>query len=130
MMWDWIPGVRCGEFRFGSAFDAGAYSLSVELDVGDDEHSSYRAGDGEAYVSVSAGVIDAVECWSSLRYRSVEILGLPVAAVALLLGGAAERTDTWEGGSSWDLPALCVTLWEEAGVVESATVWAPEPTPE
>lgn len=128
MNWDWIPGIRCGPFQFGKALPSlpNIGLTRLEPSCEDADWQTYRVGDEEARVRVDDGAVTAVECAKSLKYlgRS-ELLGLSTRAVEALLGEVLVQAKHWgDGTAMYEAENLGLTLWVEAGRVESATVEA------
>ncbi|WP_146658878.1 hypothetical protein [Enhygromyxa salina] len=130
MNWDWIPGLRCGPFRFGKPLPSLPEIELARLEPsceGADWHV-YRVGDEEARVQVDDGTVTAVECVRSLSYLgSSELLGLSIPAVESLLGRVLVRAEHWgDDTAMYEAQSLGLTLWVEGGRVESTTVEAQE----
>jgi hypothetical protein len=126
--WDWTPCISVGEFKFGERFEPKKYSAEVALlepDCEGAEWETYRVGDEEARVAVWDGVITSVECWHSMRFNGVEILGLSEEELPGVLGSVPQEKDRWPGGAQLNVEQLGITLWIEEDYVESATVWNP-----
>lgn len=126
MIWDWLPGVRCGAFTFGKPLNTDNHGLSVVLlepDYEGADWETYVLGKQEARVHVKEGNVVSVECLRSLRFQGVEILGLSHAELPMVLGRQPDKRRAWPDGSeTLEVADLGLTLWSEQGRVESATV--------
>lgn len=126
MKWDWVPGVRCGEFRLGKTVSRKGYSLRVvrlEPSCEGADWETYRVGREEARVRVQDGIVVGVECVRSCLFDGAELIGMKRRMISSVIGTSPKRKRRWSDGSEMlEVSELGLTLWMENGQVESVTV--------
>lgn len=124
---DWTPGIACGSFVFGAEFtEAQRAELTLlEPSCEGADWQTYSVGEDTARVSVEDGLITSLECWTSVRYRGHELIGVSIDALCQRLGPDLHMTESSEDGyKTYEAPSLGLTAWVEGERVESVTMSA------
>lgn len=125
MNWDWQPGLACGPFVFGEPLPAASEELSIEdLGWSDDGTGwdSYAIQKDQGTVHVAEGRIVAVECWQSLRYLGIDLLGLRLAELQTLFGDKLKSGPLVGDSQGFEVDELGAAFWIEDECVASVSV--------
>lgn len=127
--WKWMPGESVGPFHFGSDADTVVHRFGLrklEPDCPGADWETYEIPGYDSRLSAEEGKIISINCWDSLYYHDLDLLGLDIDQVRSIFG-VEDRLDPLgdTGMSAVYYGSLGLTLWLEGWMVKSASCTEP-----
>lgn len=126
----WTPRISLGPFVFGERLDADKIGLTLEAVhepyEPDPRRQRFEVPSIGMRVVLDHGVVAFVRAWERITYESQNLIGLPPAAAAALIGGVWDGPiDCRDGSFRHICDAEGIILWSRGGAAEFASVRKP-----